>query len=102
MNGTASTITPQEEQLSAPAKTHSAKAYAAESTSSGLAPILGTLEPRSASSVCSIPGTNDCSIIPMSTASLPLAASHQITPAGFPPAALPVNLMWSHDLVSVP
>src|SRR5208337_4500860 len=38
MNGTTSTIAPQEEQLSAPAKTHSAKAYAAESASSGLAP----------------------------------------------------------------
>ena len=36
---TTSTITPKEEQLSAPAKTHSAKAYAAESASSGLAPI---------------------------------------------------------------
>src|SRR5438309_3729904 len=38
MNGTTSTITPQEEQLSAPAKTHSAKAYAAASAGSGLAP----------------------------------------------------------------
>src|SRR6202167_753741 len=38
MNGTTSTITPQQEHLSGPAKTHSAKAYAAKSTSSGLAP----------------------------------------------------------------
>jgi len=38
MNGTTSTTTPQEEQLSAPAKTHSAKAYAAASAGSGLAP----------------------------------------------------------------
>src|SRR5246127_3423725 len=38
MNGTTSTITPQEEQLSAPAKTHSTKAYAARSAGSGLAP----------------------------------------------------------------
>ena len=38
MNGTTSTIASQEGQLSAPAKTHSAKAYAAESASSGLAP----------------------------------------------------------------
>jgi alcohol dehydrogenase (NADP+) len=37
MNGTTSTIAPQEEQLSAPAKTHSAKVYVAESASSGLA-----------------------------------------------------------------
>jgi D-arabinose 1-dehydrogenase-like Zn-dependent alcohol dehydrogenase len=38
MNGTTSTIAPQEEQQSAPAKSHSAKAYAAESATSGLAP----------------------------------------------------------------
>jgi hypothetical protein len=39
MNGTTSTIAPQEEeQLSAPAKSHSAKAYAAESASSAPAP----------------------------------------------------------------
>src|ERR1700723_3299825 len=38
MNGTTSTIAPQQEQLSAPAKTHSAKAYAAASAGSGLAP----------------------------------------------------------------
>src|ERR1700691_2729965 len=38
MNRTTSTIAPQEEQLSAPAKTRSAKAYAAESASSSLAP----------------------------------------------------------------
>src|ERR1700683_5028836 len=38
MNRTTSTIAPQEEQLSAPAKTRSAKAHAAESASSPLAP----------------------------------------------------------------
>src|SRR6201982_2486136 len=38
MNGKTSTITPQEKQLSAPAKTHSTKAYAARSAGSGLAP----------------------------------------------------------------
>jgi alcohol dehydrogenase (NADP+) len=39
MNGTTSTLTPQEEQLSARTKTHSAKAYAAQSASSRLAPL---------------------------------------------------------------
>lgn len=38
MNGTTSTIAPLKEQRSAPAKTYSAKAYAAESASSRLAP----------------------------------------------------------------
>src|SRR5215510_4502339 len=38
MSGTTSTITPQEEQLSELAKTYSARAYAVQSASSGLAP----------------------------------------------------------------
>lgn len=39
MNGTTSTIAPQEKQSAIEAKTHSAKAYAAQSASSGMAPI---------------------------------------------------------------
>ena len=42
---------------------------------------------RSASSACSIPGINDCNIIPMSTACFPPAVSLRITPAGSPHAA---------------
>jgi hypothetical protein len=48
----------------------------------------GTWEPRSASSACSTPGTSDCSIILMSTACWPPAASLWITLAGSPHAAL--------------
>lgn len=39
MHGTTSTITPREEQSAFESKTHSAKAYAAQNASSGLAPI---------------------------------------------------------------
>jgi hypothetical protein len=46
--------------------------------------ILDTLEPRSASSACSTPGTSDCSIIPMSTVSSPPVGLHRITPVGSP------------------
>ena len=39
MNGTTSTLTPREEQLTARAKTHAAKAYGATGANSGLGPI---------------------------------------------------------------
>src|SRR6266481_933801 len=48
--------------------------------------ILVTSARRSASSACSIPGTSDCNIIPMSTACWPPAVSLRTTPAGSPRA----------------
>ena len=49
---------------------------------------LDILEPRSVSSACSTPGISDCSFIPISTVSLPPAASHQISQMDLRPAFL--------------